>query len=152
MELPINKDPQELNKSVFAGRKYWQWICILLAGAIAVTFTLLFSEKLGATLTGIVTAVLVVPLGYIGVFKKNGLDFFEYYRQKKKNMFNQNVFLYVSDIPKQKDLFIEDSKTKKKVKKKGANVGVVVTNITDDTDISEELNINEIGKEEEIDG
>ena len=67
-------------------------------------------------------------------------------------MFNQNVFLYVSDIPKQKDLFIEDSKAKKKVKKKGANVGVVVTNITDDTDISEELNIKEIGKEEEIDG
>ena len=45
MELPINKDPQELNKSVFAGRKYWQWLCIALAGAIAVVFTFWCFQK-----------------------------------------------------------------------------------------------------------
>ncbi len=158
MELPINKDPQELNKSVFAGRKYWQWICIALAGAIAVAFTLLFSDKLGATLTGMITAALVIPLGYIGVFKKNGLDFFEYYSQKKKNALNQNVFLYVSDIPNQKSLFNEPKGKKKILKKKGSSgerVGVVVPTITDETDISEDLYINSkigdvlIKKEEE---
>lgn len=142
MELPINKDPQELNKSVFSGRKYWQWICIALAGAIAVVFTLLFSEKLGATLTGIITAALVVPLGYIGVFKKNGLDFFEYYSQKKKNALNQNVFLYVSDIPNQKSLFNEPKGKRKLLKKKtdfGDNVGKVVPIINNETDISDVL-------------
>ena len=158
MELPINKDPQELNKSVFAGRKYWQWLCIALAGAIAVVFTLFFSEKLGATLTGMITAALVVPLGYIGVFKKNGLDFFEYYSQKKKNALNQNIFLYVSDIPNQKSLFNEQKTKKRFLKKKnipGESVGVVVQTITDETVISEDLYINSkysddlIKKEEE---
>lgn len=153
MELPINKDPQELNKSVFSGRKYWQWICIALAGAIAVIFTLLFSEKLGATLTGMITAVLVIPLGYIGVFKKNGLDFFEYYNQKKKNALNQNVFLYVSDIPEQKSIFNESKRKKTMLKRKNKNnkdIGVVSSTITDD--ISEDLYFEKRKVEEEING
>lgn len=151
MELPINKDPQELNKSVFSGRKYWQWICIALAGAIAVIFTLLFSEKLGATLTGMITAVLVIPLGYIGVFKKNGLDFFEYYNQKKKNALNQNVFLYVSDIPEQKSIFNESKRKKTMLKRKNnKDIGVVSSTITDD--ISEDLYFEKRKVEEEING
>ena len=149
MELPINKEPQELNKSVFSGRKYWQWICIALAGAIA--FTLLFSEKLGATLTGMITAVLVIPLGYIGVFKKNGLDFFEYYNQKKKNALNQNVFLYVSDIPEQKSIFNESKRKKTMLKRKNnKDIGVVSSTITDD--ISEDLYFEKRKVEEEING
>lgn len=151
MELPINKEPQELNKSVFSGRKYWQWICIALAGAIAVIFTLLFSEKLGATLTGMITAVLVIPLGYIGVFKKNGLDFFEYYNQKKKNALNQNVFLYVSDIPEQKSIFNESKRKKTMLKRKNnKDIGVVSSTITDD--ISEDLYFEKRKVEEEING
>ena len=151
MELPINKEPQELNKSVFSGRKYWQWICIALAGAIAVIFTLLFSEKLGATLTGMITAVLVIPLGYIGVFKKNGLDFFEYYNQKKKNPLNQNVFLYVSDIPEQKSIFNESKRKKTMLKRKNnKDIGVVSSTITDD--ISEDLYFEKRKVEEEING
>lgn len=152
MELPINKDPQDLNKSVFSGRKYWQWICIFLAGAIAVTFTLIFSKYIGSTLNGIIIAVLVVPLGYIGVFQKNGLDFFEYYKQKRLNKTNHNVFLYVSDIPKQKDLFLEE------IPKKGLKTNVlkgkskknevkVVPTISEDTiiDTEEEIGGNKNG-------
>lgn len=97
MELPINQDPQTLNKSAFGGRKGWQWTCIALAFAIAVTFTLIFGRKMDATLNGIICAVLVVPLGYIGVFKKNGMDFFEYYKEKKKNRQGENVFYYVTN-------------------------------------------------------
>ena len=40
----------------------------------------------------------VVPLGYIGVIKKNGMDFFEFYREKKKNRQGSNCFYYVTDI------------------------------------------------------
>lgn len=154
MELPINKDPQDLNKSVFSGRKYWQWICIFLAGTIAVVFTMLFSEKLGSTFTGILTAGLVVPLGYVGVFKKNGLDFFEYYKEKKKNALNQNVFLYVSDIPEQKSLFADDLKKDKRKKGKvnPKMKGYVIPSITDETDISEDIYINEKKEGGEIDG
>jgi hypothetical protein len=145
MELPINKDPQELNKSVFSGRKYWQWICIALAGAIAVVFTLLFSEKLGATLTGIITSVLVIPLGYVGVFKKNNLDFFEYYKEKKKNALKQNTYLYVSDIPSQKDLYINGKQSKKR---KGTKDAIkIMPTITDDTVIEGVDDIKEGGNE-----
>ena len=47
-------------------------------------FTLFLGQKIYTMVNGIICAVLVVPLGYIGVFKKNGMDFFEYYREKKK--------------------------------------------------------------------
>ena len=47
-------------------------------------FTLFLGQKIDTMVNGIICAMLVVPLGYIGVFKKNGMDFFEYYREKKK--------------------------------------------------------------------
>lgn len=98
MELPINQDPQTLNKSAFGGRKGWQWMCIVIAFAIAIAFTLFLGQKMDPTVNGIICAVLVVPLGYIGVFKKNGMDFFEFYREKKKNRQGNNCFYYVTDI------------------------------------------------------
>lgn len=104
MELPINQDPQTLNKSAFGGRKGWQWLCIIIAFIIAVAFTLYFGQKIDATLNGIICAVLVVPLGYVGVFKKNGMDFFEYYKEKKKNRLGDNTFYYVTDIDEYKNL------------------------------------------------
>ena len=58
------------------------------------------------TVNGIICAVLVVPLGYIGVFKKNGMDFFEYYREKKKNRLGDNTFYYVTDNENYKKLDI----------------------------------------------
>lgn len=95
MELPINKDPQELNKSAFEGRKWWQYLCIISAVIISVVFTLVFQEKLGSSLNSIICAVLVIPLGYVGIFKKNGLDFIEYTRKKYGR--TGKVYLYVSE-------------------------------------------------------
>lgn len=97
MELPINKDPQDLNKNMLGGRKWWQYVCIILAFAIAIIFTLFFGDKLGNSFSSVICAVIVVPLGYVGVFQKNGLDFFEYYRKKQANNTGNNVFLYVSE-------------------------------------------------------
>ena len=90
MELPINRDPQTLNKSVFEGRKWWQYLCIILSFVLAIFFTLVLGPKMDATLNGIICAVVVVPTGYLGIFSKNGLDFFEYYKAKK---FQRTVFL-----------------------------------------------------------
>ena len=100
MEITINRDPQSLNKSAFSGRKGWQWLCIIVAFVIAIVFTLFIGPKLDATINGLVCAVLVVPLGYIGVFKKNGMDFFEYNKEKRKNRQGNNTFYYVTDIEK----------------------------------------------------
>lgn len=58
------------------------------------------------TVNGIICAVLVVPLGFIGVFKKNGMDFFEYYREKEKNRLGDKTFYYVTDNENYKKLDI----------------------------------------------
>lgn len=96
MEFPINPDPQDLNKSVFRGRKWWQYMCIILAFVIVVGFTFVFGTKISGSMNGILCAVMVVPMGYVGLFKKNGLDFFEYYRMKQENRNGNNTFVYVS--------------------------------------------------------
>ena len=116
MELGIKKDPQDLNKSIFSGRKAWQWLCIILAGIIAVVFTLVVGKHLDATINGVIIAVLVVPLGYIGVFQKNGLDFFEYYKEKHRNMTNQNVFYFDTGEPNLRESQYFQPKITKKTK------------------------------------
>lgn len=102
MELPINPDPQNLNKNMLGGRKWWQWLCIIIAFAIAIVFTIVLQGKIDSTLNGILCAILVVPVGYVGIFQKNGLDFFEYYKHKQANNCGQNIFLYVNEPPQKK--------------------------------------------------
>lgn len=97
MELPINTDPQDLNKNMLGGRKWWQYLCIAISFVIAIVFTIVFRGKLDSSVNGIVCSLLVVVPGYIGIFTKNGLDFFEYYKEKRKNQQSKNVFYYVSD-------------------------------------------------------
>lgn len=98
MEFDINKDPQELNKSAFEGRKKWQYVCIAAAVLIAVITTLVLAPIIGDTANSLICAFLVVPLGYIGLFKKNGLDFFEYYSKKRRNLTGSNCFYYINEV------------------------------------------------------
>lgn len=114
MELPINPDPQNLNRNMLGGRKWWQWLCIAVAFIIAIVFTVFFQNKLDSTVNSIICAILVVPVGYVGIFQKNGLDFFEYYKQKKANLSGTNVFLYVNEPPEKKMLVIDKKQKKKK--------------------------------------
>jgi hypothetical protein len=107
MESPMGRDPQELNKNMLGGKKWWQYLCVVLAFLIAITFTLVFKDKMVSSLNGIMCAVIVMPLGYVGVFSKNGLDFFEYYRRMAANRRGDNVFLYVQ-YPLSKPSEIED--------------------------------------------
>lgn len=94
MELPINQDPEQLNKSVYSGWKWWQYMLMVSAVAAAVVFVVIFQSKLGMTLCSIIGIVIVAPPGYIATYKKNGLNFFDY-RQKKK--INQTeIFVYKS--------------------------------------------------------
>lgn len=94
MELPINQDPEQLNKSVYSGLKWWQYMLMASSVAVAVVFVVIFQSKLGMTLCSIIGIVIVGPPGYVATYKKNGLNFFEY-RQKKK--INQTeIFVYRS--------------------------------------------------------
>ena len=109
MELPINRDPQDLNKSFFEGKKWWQYLCIGLAFVIAILFTLILGPKLDPSLNGIICSVLVVPLGYIGLFQRNGLDLFEYYRAKRVS---NKVFLNIVEPYKPKVIKTDEKKKK----------------------------------------
>jgi undecaprenyl pyrophosphate phosphatase UppP len=119
MELPINKDPQELNKNMLGGRKWWQYLCIVLAFVVAVVFTLVFKDSMGNSFNSIICAVIVVPLGYVGVFSKNGLDFFEYYKKKKANNTGNNIFVYVSEPIKKKDVSDRINQVRGRKRQKG---------------------------------
>lgn len=96
MEMDINPDPQDLNgKGKKQGRKVWQNVCIATAICIAVAFAL-FTD-MNNSMTGMICAILVAPLGYVGFFNKNGLDYFEYRRKKKENRQENSIFLYVTE-------------------------------------------------------
>lgn len=83
MELQINKDPQKLNRNVFSGKKWWQYMCIAIAFAVVVVITVLSINHLNSTINGIICAVIAVPFAYVGMFNKNGLDYFAYHRKKR---------------------------------------------------------------------
>ena len=118
MELPINKDPQDLNRNMLSGRKWWQYLCIFMAFVIAIVFTLAFKDKLDSSVSSVICAIIVVPIGYVGVFSKNGLDFFEYYKQKFANDKGNNIFLYVQEPIKKQSNITTDSKKKSKIGKR----------------------------------
>lgn len=119
MELPINQDPEELNKSAYAGKKTWQYICIVVSVLIAVVFMLLFQSRLGTNICSLICIVLITPAGYIGLFRKNGMDFFEYRRRKIDIKETGGMYLYRT----------EPYKTVVQVTKKKNGIKYVLVNI-----------------------
>ena len=92
MELPINQDPEQLNKSVYAGWKWWQYALMGVSIAAAVVFVVIFQGRLGITLCRIICIAIVAPPGLVATYKKNGLNFFEYHKKKKINQ--TEIFVY----------------------------------------------------------
>lgn len=110
MELDINRDPQEISKKITTGKQWWQYLFIGTAVFIGILITLVFN--LNSTLNGIICAFIAFPLGYIGVFEKNGLDFFQYRKIKKFNSTGKNIFLYENPIPEKKKESGKDNEKK----------------------------------------
>lgn len=93
MELQINPDPQDLNggnrKKI---RKAWQFICLGVAVATVIIITVFMD--INSNINSLICAGIAAPLGYVGLFNRNGLDFFEYRRKKRDNVSGRSVFLY----------------------------------------------------------
>lgn len=83
MELPINQDPEQLNKSVYAGWKWWQYALMGISIAAAVAFVVFFQGRLGITLCSIICIAIVAPPGFVATYKKNGLNFLNTVRRRK---------------------------------------------------------------------
>ncbi len=107
IELPINRDPQDINKSVYSGKKPWQYICICAAFILVIIFTVVV--KLNPTINSIICAVIVCPLGYVAFFNRKGYDFFKYRRLKKRMEKGRSLYLYNNLSPYKAD----DEKAKK---------------------------------------
>lgn len=94
MELPINQDPEKLNKSVYAGWRWWQYALIVFAIIASILLVLLFQDKLGITVCSIISIFIIAIPGRIATFRKNGMNFFDYRKKKKVNQ--SEVFVYVN--------------------------------------------------------
>lgn len=113
MNLNINKNFDKMNDNLWTNKKIYQIVCIVLAFVIAIVIVLILSPRLGNTVTSYVVIFLVCPLGYVGFFNKNGLDFLEYQRIKKSNVANGKL-LYRTQLRKQSVIISNDSRNRKK--------------------------------------
>ena len=127
MELPINQDPEQLNKSVYAGWKWWQYALMGISIAAAVAFVVFFQGRLGITLCSIICIAIVAPPGFVATYKKNGLNFFEY-RQKKK--INQTETFVYKNPPVTETVMSDDNGSQNSADKRNAIVYIIKNLIT----------------------
>lgn len=91
IDLDINKDPQSLNKTVFSGRKPWQYIMVVLIVGTSIGLSIVLSN-IGKAGLSIVTILFVSPFGYIALFQKNDMDFFEWLKRQIRRGKRENTF------------------------------------------------------------
>lgn len=99
MNLNINSNFDKMNDNLWTNKKPYQIICIALAFVLAIVIVLILSPHLGNTVTSYIVIFLVCPLGYIGFFNKNGLDFMTYQKIKRSNVANGKL-LYRTQLRK----------------------------------------------------
>lgn len=96
MNIKINKDMDEFQKS------FWKSIGPReikygLAATIACTVWIIFLyPKVGMTVAAYTSILIGGPIGFIGFYKKNGMNFAEV-REGKRKIKNQPVLLYRSE-------------------------------------------------------
>lgn len=85
MILDINKNIDTVNDSVLAGKKIYQIVCTILGFAIAVITIIFLRNYLSSTLSSYVCMLVCMPLLFLGLYEKNGMDILAYLKIKKKN-------------------------------------------------------------------
>ncbi len=119
IDLPINKDPQSLNKTVFTGRKPWQYILVVLIvfGSIGLSIWLRNIGKMGLSFA---TILFVAPWGYIAMFQKNDMDFFEWFKRQMRRGKGDDVFYDKEETEKSLNA-VKKGKEKRMLKMKQPN-------------------------------
>lgn len=113
MNLNINSNFDKMNDNFWSSKKPYQVCCIILAFVVAIVVVLVLSPKLGSTVASYVVVFLVAPLGYLGFYNKNGLDFVSYMKIKKSNIDNGKL-VYRTQL--RKNVVVANTKTKKRKK------------------------------------
>ena len=119
MNLPINKNIDVMDKNFLNRKKPYQIICLILAVVLGVGCMFILQPYMSSTTVTYVTMIFSVPLGYLGIYEKNGMDFFEY-RRKKRDVNVTGKVVHKTDMSfVEKNAVIQNSnKNSLKVKKK----------------------------------
>ena len=97
MNIPINKNIDLMDKNFINRKKPYQLACLLFAfiGSVVVMFVL--KPYFSVTIISYICMGISIPLGYLGIYEKNGMDFFTY-RRKVKETKMYGKLLYRSDM------------------------------------------------------
>ena len=100
MNWEINKNIDEMNKSFITSKKPYQIVCIILSFVIGIAVMLILKDFIGVTVSSYLCIFIVLPLGVLGVYERNGLDFITYVRKKKSNVLQGKLVYRREDISK----------------------------------------------------
>ncbi len=88
MNHPINSNIEKMNKNFWSDKKLYQIVCMGLAVVIAGVVIIFIAPKVGTTTSSYICAIAVLPLAYVAMFNKNGLDFVAFMKARRNNIQN----------------------------------------------------------------
>lgn len=108
-----------MDKNFLNRKKPYQIICLILAVVLGVGCMFILKPYMSSTAVTYVTMIFSVPLGYLGIYEKNGMDFFEYRRkQKDVNITGKVVHKTDMSFVEKNEVIQNSNKNNLKVKKK----------------------------------
>lgn len=88
MNHPINSNIEKMNKNFWSDKKLYQIVCMIFAVMIAIIIIVFIAPRIGTTVSSYICVFCVLPLAYVAMYNKNGLDFFEFRRARRNNILN----------------------------------------------------------------
>ena len=92
-EIKINKNFDEMNKSFISEKKPYQLIAIVMAFILCGVFMIYFRPYFGTTICSYLSLFISMPLGFVGMYEKHGIDFIRYMKIKRNNKLYGKLFL-----------------------------------------------------------
>ena len=112
-EIKINKNFDEMNKNFLSDKKLYQIVAIIMAFIFCGVFMIVLKPYLGTTLCSYLSLFISMPLGFIGMYEKHGIDFLRYMKIKKNNRLYGKLFFDFNIFKEEKidERHLEESKT-----------------------------------------
>ena len=83
-EIPINKNYDDMNQTILSKKKPYQVLSIALAFVIGGIIMIFLRPVLGTTVCSYIALIVVMPLGFLGVYERHGMDFIKYIKVRKQ--------------------------------------------------------------------
>ena len=83
-EIPINKNYDDMNQTILSKKKPYQVLSIALAFVIGGIIMVFLRPVLGTTVCSYIALIVVMPLGFLGLYERHGMDLLRYIKVKKQ--------------------------------------------------------------------